>query len=408
MSTYLYTAKNKEGENEAGTLEALNKHELAHALRQKGLFLISAEPINQKKKGAFSNLDKFTALLNRVSLVEKMLFSQHLSVMIKAGLSLNQALEVLANQTKNPKLKKIINQVENDVRSGQSFSSALSKYPKIFNNLYVSIVKVGETAGNLDEVLEKLAEQMRKDHELISRVKGAMMYPAVIIVAMIGIGIIMMITVVPKLTAIFKDFEMDLPLTTRIVIAISEGIRSYIVFLAIGLVVLFFAIRLAVKNKTIKKGIHFVYLRLPIFGGLSKKINTARFARTFSSLINSGVAIVESMQITAQTLGNIHFKESLINSAEQVQKGGQLSDNLSKYPSLYPPMVVQMVKVGEETGSLSDILNEVAEFYEKNIDQITKNLSSVIEPVIMVIVGAAVGFFAVSMLQPMYSMVSGV
>jgi len=249
---------------------------------------------------------------------------------------------------------------------------------------------------------------MKKDHELISRVRGAMIYPAVIIFAMIGIGILMMIMVVPKLTEIFEEMNLDLPLSTKIIIGLSNFLtNNYIwgIIILIGLIIL---VRLAYKIKQIKKQFHNIYLYLPIFGALIRKVNSARFARTISSLIESGVPIVKALKIVSGTLKNIHFKKALTDSALQVQKGIALSKALSNYQNLYTPMVIQMIKVGEETGNLSDILKTLADFYEEEIDNTTKNMSSIIEPVIMIIIGVAVGFFAVSMIQPMYSMMGGI
>jgi len=408
---YLYTAKTQTGQTKTDSMEAPDKHELAAILRQQGLVLISAhmpEGIKDKSSSKWLSLQKILQRFGKISLVEKMIFTQHLSIMIKAGLSLNQSLRVLADQTKSPKFKRTINQIEKEVREGQSLSKSLSKHPTIFDNLYVNMVQVGETGGNLENVLNILTEQMRKDHELLSRIKGAMTYPIVIIVTMIGVGILMMIKVIPKLTAIFTELNMELPLSTRFIIGLSNFLqKNSLLGLAI-LIGLFFLVKMAMKNKDVKKILHKIYLVLPITGSITKKINSARFARTLSSLIESGVAIVKSMQIVAGTLNNVNFRDALIISAEQVQKGKDLSTSLAKYSNLYTPMVIQMIKIGEETGSLSDVLKNLADFYEEEINNITKNLSSVIEPIIMVVVGAAVGFFAISMIQPMYSMIGGV
>jgi len=408
MPSYLYTAKNKTGQTETGALEATDLHRLADSLRRQGLFLISAEEIGRAEKTGRFNFKSFFQRISHISLVEKMLFSRHLAIMVKAGLSLNEALRILSVQTKNAKFKKIISRIEENVRRGQPFSDSLAKYPKVFNELFVNMVRVGEASGNLDKVLKILAEQMNKDHQLVSRVRGAMMYPAVIVVAMLGIGILMMITVVPKLTEVFTELKIDLPLSTQIIIWISNFFQEHFLLGIIFLVVLIVLLRLGLKNKKVKKILDGLYLKLPILGSLIQKINSARFARTLSSLIDSGLAIVKALQIVAGTLSNIYFKETLLISAEQVQKGKPLSDVLSAYQELYPPMVAQIVQVGEQTGSLSEILGNLAGFYEEEVDNTTKNLSSVIEPIIMIVIGAAVGFFAVSMLQPMYSMMSGI
>jgi len=409
MPSYIYTAKNKDGESKTDHMIVANKHELAAILRNQGLILVSAEVAGRKKEfGYYLNIIKRFKELGTISLVEKMMFSRHLSVMIDAGLSLNQALKILAKQTKSPKFKKIISQVEINVSQGESFEKSLNKYPKVFNELYVNMVGVGEAGGNLSEVLKILAEQMKKNHELISRVRGAMMYPAVIVIAMLGIGILMMVMVVPKLTETFEEIGVELPLSTQIIIFISNFLKNNIILGLAILIAIIVIIKLAMKNIVVKKGLHRAYLHLPVFGSLIKKINSARLARTLSSLIKSGVPIINSLKVVANTLSNIHFKEALLESAKEVQKGKRLSETLSGYENLYTPMVVQMIGVGEETGSLSDILDNLADFYEEEIDNITKNMSSVLEPIIMVFIGCAVGFFAISMIQPMYSMMSGI
>lgn len=408
MPLYIYIAKNREGESQTSHMVAANKHELAALLRNKGLILISAELAGHKKGlGESLNFIKKIKGIGTISLVEKMMFSRHLSVMINAGLSLNQALAILAKQTKSQKFKKIINQIEKDISQGQSFNESLKKHPKIFDNLYVNMVSVGETGGNLSEVLKILSEQMKKNHELISRVRGAMMYPSVIVVAMIGIGILMMIMVVPKLTEVFEEIDVDLPITTQFIIFISNFLKNNLILGLIGLVAFAVMIKFIMRNKEVKRFLHKIYLHLPVFGSLIRKINSARLSRTLSSLIKSGVPITNALEVVAKTLSNIHFKEALMDSIQEIEKGKKISETLGKYENLYAPMVIQMIGVGEETGSLSNILDNLADFYEEEIDNTTKNMSSILEPIIMVIIAAAVGFFAISMIQPMYSMIGG-
>lgn len=405
---YIYTAKTKDGQTKTDKAESVNKRELAATLRSQGLVMVSAKPVEPKQNINRFNLKKFINQFGHIPLIEKMMFSRNLAVMIKAGLSLNQALEVLARQTKSPKFKKIITRIGINIQQGETFSNSLAKYPNVFGSLYVNMIKIGETSGNLNEILKNLAEQMKKDHQLVSRVRGAMIYPAVIITAMMGIGVIMMVVVVPKLTEVFIEMEVELPMSTRIIITLSNFLKDNFLFALVSLIILAYIVKLSVKIKAVKKFLHRVYLILPIFGSLIKKINSARFARNFSSLIESGVAVVKSIQITAGTLSNCHFQKSLLDSAQQVQKGKELSKSLAIYSHLYAPMIIQMIDVGEKTGNLSDVLKNLAEFYEEEIDNTTKNLSSIVEPIIMLVVGAAVGFFAVSMIQPMYSMMGGV
>ena len=409
MPTYLYKAKTEKGETKAGIREARSEEDLAHILRENGLILIASEVAETREKGGAANF--FENLLTRVRgvpLKEKMMFAKHLSVMIKAGVSLDSSLQILAKQTNNYKFKEIIKDLSSQIRKGVSFSYALSNYPNVFDNLFVSMVKVGEVSGTLEEVLRLLAEQMRKEDQLRSRVKGAMTYPAVILIAIAGIGIFMMVSVVPKLMTTFEELNVELPLTTRIIIKAAIFFQHYLVFGIIFVVIGIFCFRLIYKIKKIKSKFHLIYLKLPIFGEIIKKVNSARFARTTSSLIEAGVDLVKTLYIASDTLTNICFKNSLISAAEQIKKGKAFSYALSNYPHLYPPMVLQMVKVGEETGTLADSLKTLAEFYEEEVNNITKNLSSIIEPLLMIIIGTAVGFFAVSMIQPIYSIMSGI
>jgi len=405
---FFYFAKNQKGENQTGQREADNLHDLAGKLREEDLILISAELIEKKKKDKIIDIRGLLEKFGRVPLVEKMIFSRSLSLMVKAGLPLNEAMDILAKQSKNPRFSRIIRQIGADITRGESFSAALSKYPNVFNKMYVGMIQVGETGGNLEEIMKILAVQLEKDHQLISRVRGALVYPAVIVLTMVGIGIFMMVSVVPKLTAIFTELNIDLPLTTQVVIGFSNFLKNYFILGFLFLIVFVIAVRFLMRVKEIKRELHKVYLRLPIFGKIIQKINSARFARTFSSLFQAGVPIVKGLTIVSETLTNYSFKESLLECSVKVQKGEELSKSLSVYSAVYPIMVIQMVKLGEETGNLSDVLKNLADFYEDDIDNTTKNLSSVIEPVLMLAIGLAIGFFAVSMIQPMYSIMGGI
>jgi len=403
LSTFAYTARSLSGKEKSGTMEAQSEVDLAHVLREQGYILTSFHKSEDIKVGFKSNF--FSRMINHISLVEKMVFTKNLAVMIKAGMSITKALNALSQQTRSKYFSRIIKEIESNIQSGQSLGGSLDKYPHVFSNLYVNMVKVGETAGNLEEVLNILAEQMRKDHELISKVRGAMIYPGVILTALILIGSLMMIFVIPQISQIFEDFGTNLPFSTQLVINTSNFMAKDYLFIILGVFLLIIGLISAYKNKEGKKIFDAIFLRLPIFGSIVKKVNSARFSRTFSSLIVSGVPIIKALEITSDTLGNYYFHQSLKESAAKIQQGNQLSSLLSNFNSLYPPMVIQMLQVGEETGTLSEILKRLAEFYEEEVADLTKNLSSIIEPILMIIIGIAVGFFAVSMLQPIYSLV---
>lgn len=408
MPTFYYTAKSQKGEIKSGTLETKDKHSLAQALRREGFILTSAQSIEEEQKKKKLNLSsRLKGIIGKVTLIEKVMFARHLAVMIEAGFSLHKGLEVLAKQTKNSNFKRVINDLNTRIKRGETFADSLAKYPRVFNNFFVSMIKVGEKGGNLEEVLKILADYLKKEHDFRSKVKGAMVYPAVIVTTMIGIGILMMIVVVPKITAMFEELKMELPLLTRIIIAISNFLVNYFI---IGIFILLACIVIVFKFLKTKKGKQFsswLFLKAPFFNKITRKMNCARFARGFSSLIKSGVPVVESLTITAQTVGNFYYSKSLIEASIEVKKGKKIQESLEKNKAIYPILVSQMVGVGEETGQLAEIIERLAVFYEEEVKEITDNLASVIEPVLMIVIGTAVGFFAVSMIQPMYSMMQG-
>jgi len=399
MATFFFKAKNKEGKFQEGEMEADEEKEVFGKLRADGFFPIlvekKPEKDRKKKKGGFSF---------GVPLKEKTIFCRHLGVMLSSGLSVSRALNILAEQEKNFVFKKAILDIGEQVKKGTSLASSMALYPKIFDQVFVSMVKVGETGGSLEEILRILSDQLEKDYKLVSKVRGAMIYPAVIVLVMIVIGFLMMAFVVPKITAIFKDFDADLPFLTKVILNLSNFISQNIL-LSSGLILgVSFSIFTFYKTQTGKSFFHRAFLIAPVLGPIICKVNSARFARILSSLLNSGVSLIEALKITADTLGNFHFKKMLVKAAEEVQKGVTLSAVLSSSKhSYFPYMVLQMLEVGEETGKTSDVLKKLAEFYEEEVEQTTKNLSSIIEPVLMVVIGAAVGIFAIAIIQPIYS-----
>jgi type IV pilus assembly protein PilC len=408
MLTFYYTAKSLDGKIKSGTMEARDEHSLAQTLRQKGFILTSAQSLEEEKKRQRNTLgDKIKGFLGRVSLVEKVIFTRHLAVMIGAGFALHKSLETLAKQTNNSNFRKIINDIVIRIKKGETLADSLARYPKVFNNFFVSMIKVGEKGGKLEEVLKILAQHLKKEHDFRSKVKGAMIYPSLILLAMIGIGILMMVVVMPKITAMFEELKVDLPITTQILIAISKFLSKYFFISMAGFLILIIILVKLVKTKKGKHLVSWLFLKPPFLGKITRKINCARLARSLSSLMESGVAIVESLQITAQTVDNTFYSNSLIEMSGEVKKGKSLQESLEKYTGIYPILVSQMIGVGEQTGGLSEIMERLANFYEEDVTNITDNLTSVIEPVLMIIIGIIVGFFAISMIQPMYSMMHG-
>jgi len=404
MPSYSYNAKDEKGEDFSGTMEAGDKKELARALRQKGLVLIEAvskkEPKKKKLGLSFS--------LGGVSLTDKMLVTRNLAVMIGAGISLPSALRMLSDQAKNKKFKKALLEIIDEIVKGGNFSDGLAKHPHIFSELFVNMVKVGEETGTLESVLKTLTLQMEREHQLVSEMKGALIYPAVVVFAMIGIGLLMLMFVVPRLAQTFEELNIELPLTTRIVIGVGVFLSNYWYLLPLIFLGLFSGLKAVLRTKKGKRTMDALLLRLPIVSPIVKKTNAASSVRSFSSLIAAGVPIVRSLEIVSGSLSNVYFKEALEQAAKEVRKGAKLSECLKSYQNIFPLIMVQMVAIGEETGQTSTVLAKLADFFEAEVTSSTKNLSAVIEPVLMLLVGGAVGFFAISMVQPMYSMLGSI
>lgn len=403
MTKYFYKAKNLKGEEETGVLEAKDESQLSRALYEKGYILISAEREGAKEKEKKSK-QGVSLSFGGPSLSEKMFFTRNLQVMVKTGVPLPRAVSLLSAQTKSRKMAGALSDISSRIEKGESFSSALRSYPKIFPEIYTAGIEVGEESGHLEEILATLAFQMEREHDLRSKVKAAMVYPAIIVVVAIGVAILMLAFVFPKVVKIFEEFSIELPLTTRVIfviVAVLEKNWWSIPLLAGFFIFIFF---LFFKSKSTRKLRDKMFLKLPFFAGISKQLNTALALRSLSSLLSAGVPIVRTLEVSSRALSNYYFKISLIGAAKSVKKGTKLSEGLEAYPNLYPSLVLQMIKVGEETGESAEILGKLASFYEEELSNTFKKLSSLIEPILILALGAGIGFFAISMLQPMFSM----
>ena len=403
-----YTAKSFSGEMKSGELSVKDERDLAMQLRAEEFILTSFKKLEDENSASGNIKVSFMDRFSSIPVSEKMMLARNLSVMISSGLPLSRAVKNITTQTQNKAFAKVLNNILESLQSGNTFADYLAKYPGIFDELFVNMVRVGESTGNLEEVLNILAGQLEKEHELISKVKGAMMYPMVIITAMIGIGILMMIYVVPQITGVFKDLGADLPLSTRFIIASSNALKDHSILVFIGFFMIGIFLKLFLTTEVGKKTLSFISIRIPVVKDIIIKVNCARFSRIYSSLLRSGVPILEALNIISRTLTNFYYKKALVKAAESIQKGVNLSKVFYEEKIIFPIMVPQMIEVGEETGKTETILLKLAEFYEKEVDQKTKNMSSIIEPVLMIIIGSAVGFFAISILQPMYSVMGSI
>jgi len=400
MTLFKYTARSKTGKKVKGQKELEKKTELIDYLKSQNLTLTSC----QKKEKKSKDLDSFLQKFERIKLTEKIFFVNNLEVMMRSGFSIGKALNVIAEQTKSKKLANILHKLKKDVEGGQSFAEALKEHKKIFGELFINMIAAGEASGQLDEVLKKLKIQMKKDHTLISKVKGALTYPVIVVLAMIGVGVAMMVFVIPQLTTVFEESGAELPLITRILISLSDFIASNGLWLAIGLAIIIILLFRFKKTKKGQKIFHKINLKLPIFSPIVKKVNLARFSRSLHSLLKTDIPIVKSFEIIARVLGNIYYRQAINEAAEKLKKGISVKKSLEKYPDLFTPVVLQMISVGEESGNLDTITEEISNFYEEEVDQTMDNLSTIIEPVLMLLLGAGVAGMAAAIILPIYSL----
>lgn len=361
-----------------------------------------------EQKKFWKKIGQMFSLISTVPTAEKVFFAENFRVMVKAGLSLSEALETLALQTKNKKFKNTLTEIKEGVMEGNALASMLAKFPKIFPEYFVNMIRVGEISGNLEKNLEELSNQMKKDHDLVSKIRGAMIYPAVIVVATVGIGILMFVYVIPSVLSVFDELKLKLPLATRILIFVSKFINAHGILLALGIIIAATALVAFSRTKKGKNFFHFILLNLWIVGPIVKKVNLARFARTVSSLLKTDIPVIESFKITSTVLGNVHYRKACLNVAEKLEKGVPINSVLNDYPKLFPPLVTQMVAVGEKSGTLDVLLSELATFYEDEVSDITKNLSSIIEPILIVFLGGVVGLIAFAVISPIYTLSEGI
>lgn len=399
MALYSYAAKSLAGEEQRGSREAKDKFELAKSLREEGYILISSE--EAKTRLTF----RLPSFLRRVSTAEKMIFARNLAVMIAAGLALARSLEVLAKESRNHKFQETLLSLAASIKKGSNFSEALKNFPNIFPPLFQAMVAAGEKTGKLEESLKLISHQLKREYDLKRKIRGALIYPAVILVAMFGIGILMLVYVVPTLVQTFRELNIKLPASTRLIITVSNFFLDNLILGSILFLIFLAALYFASRSEKGHRFIDYVLLKIPVIAGLVKKTNSARTCRTLGSLIGAGVEILEALGITSGVLQNHYYKEVVLSAQKSIEKGEPISKIFIQRSELYPSLVGEMMAVGEETGKLSEMLFRLAVFYEGEVTATTKDLSTIIEPALMIIIGVVVGLFAFSMIQPLYSVV---
>lgn len=402
---FSYKAKLKSGEIIEDTIEAADRFVASRELRSKNLTPIS---ISEKKTNSLASLDFVDKFFSRVKTADLILFTKNLSGMLKAGLSLSRALSVLQKQTKKKVFNEILGNLINEINSGGALSSGMEKYPKVFSKLFVSMMRAGEESGNLVGSLNEVGLNLEKSHALTKKIKGALTYPTIILSAMILIGVLMFAYVVPTLSKTFTELGSELPASTKFIIFLGNFFSEHLVLSLLCIFGIFSGLYFLIKASFMQKYIDYIVVKIPMVGTMVKELNTARTARTMSSLLLSGVTITRSIEITEEVVQNIYYRKILEEAKNGIEKGLPFSDSFEKNPQLYPIMMAEMIQVGEETGKLADMLHEIAIFYEGEIENKTKNLSTIVEPFLMLIIGGAVGFFAISMISPMYTVMNSI
>ena len=402
---FQYKGRSGAGSVVTGVVEANDRADALSHLHDSGITPLA---VNEKKGFALKGGSIDIQLFKKVKLSEKIIFTKNLAGMLKAGLPLTRGLEVLSKQSTNKYFKSRISDLIATIDKGSTFSEGLAKFPTVYSPLFVSMVKAGEESGSLPGSLLEVGINLEKSYNLNRKIKSAMMYPMIILCAIFLIGILMFIFVVPTLTKTFGELGVTLPLSTRIVVGISNLLSNHILIVILAILAMIFGVYMLFKLPRTKRGIDYISLRIPVVGTLIKEVNTARTTRTMSSLLTSGVSIGRAITITKEVLQNVYYKKILTEVEEAIQRGEPMSQVFKAHANLYPVMVGEMMEVGEETGKSADMLLDIATFYETEVDAKTKDLSTIIEPVLMIFIGAAVGFFAISMLSPMYSVMDAI
>jgi len=407
MPLFSFKTISPEGTSAEGKKKAENKDALQKQLTEDGSQVVFIEKI-ESSSFLVKFKEKADIMLGKVKEQEKIILARNMGSMLTAGLALSRAISVLNRQTRNKKLKMVLSSIEEEISKGTSFNEALAQHPKEFSKLFISMVAAGEQSGNLADALKNVSDQMEKTNNIKKKVKGAMMYSAVIIGIMCIIGILMLVYVVPTLTKTFTELGVELPLSTRFVIGISDLLRNQAILLAGGGLLVGAGVFYFFKSKPGRRTLDWTFLHLPVVSGITKGINSARTARTLSSLLSAGVEYLQAVEITENVLQNSYYKAVLVEAKEKVGKGEPISKILLAHEKLFPVFVGEMASVGEETGNISEMLAGVADFYENEVEQKTKDMSTLVEPLLMVVIGAGVGFFAIAMLTPTYSLVDAI
>ncbi len=399
MAIFHFKARTKKGKIKSGVDVGMGEADIISRYRRKEMEIISLVPADNDLE------TKIKLFVERSNTKDLVIFSRQFSVMISSNVPVVESLLILIEQTENFSLKKMIADIAFEVDAGSLLSDAFEKRPDIFSNFFVNIIRSGETSGKLDEVLNYLADEMEKSYDMSSKVRGAMIYPIFILVGLAGVGIVLLLYVIPNLTSMLTESGAELPFATKVVIGTSEFLQSYIILILIAAIGLGVLMRYYLKTYNGRRNFDYFKLHMPIFGQLFKYIYLMRFTRSLSTLLKGGVTITKSLEVVAEVVSNVIYQEIILATLESINDGNPLSTVMENEPVI-PKMVPQMIAVGERTGKIDVVLDKVTEFYGRESDKMLSNLSTLMEPVIMTIMGIGVGVMVAAVLMPMYNMAS--
>jgi type IV pilus assembly protein PilC len=401
MAQFKYTAKTAQGKTIEGVIDAPLQKAATDKLRSQRFQVVSITEM----KLAPSFLDKIPFLRGSVGNKDLVIFSRQLATLVSAGVPIVQGLNILLEQVQNPVFRNVINGVRTDIESGIAIADALKKHPIAFSELYVSMIRAGETGGVLDTILERLSSYLEAAEELRSKVKGAMVYPIVICGVAGSVTIFLLVAVIPTFKTVFASFGSELPLPTQVLLAISDFLRHNFMYLLVVPIGLWVGLKQWAKTDAGSRIIDGNLLKIPVFGDMLKKVSVAKFTRTLGTLIKSGVPILQALDTVAKTAGNRIVEGAIQMARESIREGEKIADPLRE-SGVFPPMVIQMISVGEETGNLETMLNKIADFYDQEVDTAVKAATSLIEPIIICVMGVVIGAIVICMFLPIFQMSS--
>ena len=404
MPIFAYRVRLPSGEETRGTIEAQDQNAAVNKLRQQKAIVQEINVMHKNQLDAIiEKLKQFNPLRPTVKSKDLVLFSRQLSTLVSAGVPIVQGLTILMDQIENPAFKKVVVGIADDIKAGISIADAMRKQKEAFSDLYVAMIKAGEVGGILDVILERLSTYLEDAEALKGKVKGALMYPTIVAIIAASVTVFLLVVVIPTFQEIFSSFGADLPLPTKILIGISNFLRFYIIFLLIGIAAIIVGFLQYYKTEKGKLKMDDIFLKMPLFGPLLRKVAVAKFTRTLGTLVKSGVPILQALDTVAQTAGNKIIERAILQAKESIREGEKIADPLKK-SGVFPPMVIQMISVGEETGNLDTMLSKIADFYDQEVDVAVKGLTSMIEPIVICVMGIVIGAIVIAMFMPMFSL----